>query len=167
MIRSRSATICGWVSVATLACGLLVASGCGPDYKSRGVVKGKVTMGKRHLTSGSVMFINKEGISASASIDPQGNYEMKDAPIGDCIVTVTVSPLPMDPSVRARLKGGGTKMPAGPVNPEEAGGPTTLPSNPVVPKEVVPIDLKYSKGETSGLKFTVQKGEQHTYNIEL
>ena len=145
-------------------CTILLTSGCGPDYKSRGVVKGKVTVGNRNLTTGSVMFINKEGLSASTGIDPDGNYEMKDAPVGECKITVTVTDLPMDPTVRARLMGKGPKMPEGPKNPEDTGAPP--PPLARIPKEVVPIDAKYSKPETSGLSFTVKKGEQ-TYNIEL
>ncbi len=39
-------------------------------------------------------------------------------------------------------------------------------SSTSMPKRIVPIDEKFSKPETSGLKFTVIKGEQ-TYDIEL
>lgn len=151
------------LGVTLLAVGLLTLVGCGPDYKARAVVKGRVTTGKRPLTTGTVMFINKEGVSSSATIDPEGNYDMKDAPIGECDVTVTVPDLPMDPSVRARLtgKGSGPKMPEmkNPENPD-------LPSAPTVPKQVVPIDAKYSKRESSGLHFKVERGE-NTYNIDL
>ena len=148
-----------------LAGGLLVlALGCGPDYKARGSVKGRVTTNKKPLTSGTVMFQSQNGMSASARIDTQGNYVMPDAPLGECTVTVIVEGLPRDPSVHARLKGKGPKMPEMKA-PEGAGAPD-LPSSPMVPKEIVPIDAKYSKPETSGLKFTVQKGEQE-YNIEL
>lgn len=152
-----------WPGGLLACCAILLTSGCGPDYKSRGVVKGTVTSGKKLLTIGTVMFINKGGISASASIE-DGIYEMKDAPLGECTVTVTVPDLPMDPSVRARLKGGGPKMPGEMKNPEDSGPPP--PPLAKIPKEVVPIDAKYSKPETSGLKFKVEKGEQ-TYNIEL
>lgn len=152
-------------SIGLFACALLVnVAGCGPDYKARGVVKGQVTTAKKPLTSGTVMFYAKSGITASARIDPEGNYVLSDAPVGECVVTVTVTPLPRDPSVRSRLKGGGPKIPEM-KNPEEANSPT-LPSSPSVPKEVVPIDAKYSNPDTSGLTFTVEKREQ-TFNIEL
>jgi hypothetical protein len=153
-----------WAVGLLACCVVLFPTGCGPDFKSRGVVKGKVTKGKKPLTTGTVMFYRKDGVTASASIDPDGNYEMKDAPVGECKVTVVVNALPMDPTVRARLKGGGMKMPEGPHDPSKAG--PDLPSGPKVPKEVVPIDPKYSNIETSGLSFTVQKGEQ-TYDIDL
>ena len=159
-----------WVSGLLACCTILLFSGCGPDYKARGAVKGKVTLGTKSLTTGTVMFMNKAGLSASASITPDGNYDMPDAPLGECTVTVTVQALPVDSSVRARLKGKGPAMPAGPKMPENAGNPENsspeLPSGPNVPKEVVTIDAKYSNPDTSGLKFTVNKGEQ-TYNIEL
>jgi hypothetical protein len=148
-----------------LACfTVLLPTGCGPDYKARGVVRGKVTRAKKPLTTGTVMFYGNNGITASASIDLDGNYEMNDAPLGECKVTVTVPTLPMDPTVRARLKGKGPAMPAGPTNPEESAAPA--PPLAKIPKEVVPIDTKYSNSETSGLTFKVQKGEQ-TYNIDL
>jgi hypothetical protein len=143
---------------------MLLPTGCGPDFKSRGVVRGKVTVGKKPLTTGVVMFYAKSGVTASASIDPDGNYEMNDAPLGECLVTVTVQALPSDPMVRARLKSGSMKFPEGPKDPTKES--PDLPSAPRVPKEVVPIDIKYSSPGNSGLSFTVKKGEQ-TYNIEL
>jgi len=144
---------------------LPLVSGCGPDYKSRAVVKGKVTIGKKALTTGTVMFYGKNGVTASAPIDTQGHYEMKDAPLGDCQITVTVTALPMDPTVKARLsgKGSGPKMPEM-KNPEESS--PDLPSAPTVPKEVVRIPDKFAKPETSGLQYKVEKGE-HTHDIEL
>ena len=158
---------CRLLAGALLTCCIVILSaGCGPDYKSRGVVKGKVTIGKKALTTGTVMFVNPEGISASASIDTDGNYEMKDAPVGECKVTVTVSGLPGDPSVRARMQGKGIAMPAGPRDPNKP--PEEAPQAPgaKMPKEIVQIPSKYADASTSELKFTVKKGEQ-TWNIEL
>lgn len=145
-------------------CVVLGTSGCDSEYKARGIVKGKVTRGGKALTTGTVMLVNKEGMSGSAGITPEGTYEMRDAPLGECTVTVTVNSS-NDPSVRARMKGKGLAMPAGPKDPNATESPE-LPSSPAVPKEVVPIDQKYANPETSGLKFTVKKGEQ-TYNIDL
>lgn len=155
-----------WAALLLACCTVLLTGGCGPDYKSRGVVKGKVRSGTRPLTTGTVMFYGKDGVTASASIDPDGNYEMTDAPVGECKVTVTVQGLPMDPTVRGRLKGAGPKMPEGPKPPEGAESSGPAPPLARIPKEVVPIDTKYSSPETSGLTFTVKKGEQ-TYNIDL
>jgi hypothetical protein len=152
--------------VALLLTFLIAPTGCGPDPKARGSVKGKVTVGKRALTAGTVMFHNKNGLTASAGIDPDGNYVCNDVPAGECRVTVTVPNLPNDPSVRARLKGKGPKMPEM-KGPEGGDGPTTLPSSPTVPKEIVQIDQKYSDPEKSGLSVEVQKGESKEYNIQL
>jgi hypothetical protein len=157
-----------WTTGLVTCCALLLTagSGCGPDYKSRGVVKGKVTTGNKNLTSGTVMFYGKNGITASAPIGEDGTYLMPDAPLGECKVTVTVNALPFDPSVRARMKGGGPKMPQGPKDPNSSDGPTELPSGAKAPSTIVPIDAKYSNPDTSGLSFTVQKGE-NTYDIPL
>jgi hypothetical protein len=169
---AHQALIRGTFAVALI--GLIV--GCdGIDYKTRGKVKGVVTTSVANpgakgqtkrvpLTSGTVMFQGPNGISASATINTKGEYDMQDAPIGDCQVTVSVSALPMDPGVKARLSGKGPKMPEM-KNPEAQG--TELPSAPEVPKEIVRIDEKYSKTESSGLKFTIKKGESHVYNIDL
>lgn len=149
-----------------LACGaVLLLAGCGPDYKARGGVKGRVTANKRPLTTGTVLFTNKEGITGTAHINIDGTYELQDAPVGECKVTVTVPTLPMDPSVRARLKGGGPKVPE--MKAPEGSGITDLPSAPTVPKEIIPIDAKYSNPETSGLTFTVEKGATKTFDIDL
>jgi len=146
------------------------AGGCGPDYKARGTVKGVVTTGSKHLTTGTVVFYGKDNMTGSATIDSEGKYELGDAPLGDCRVTVTVNNSPFDASVRARMqgKGNGPKLPDGPKPPPgvERPGGGEPPPGAKVPKEVVPVDQKYSNVETSGLTFTVKKGEQ-TYSIEL
>jgi len=145
-----------------LVTGLLVlTNGCGPDYKARAVVKGKVKMGRTPLTIGTVVFHNSNGITSTSSIDPHGNYAMNDAPIGEVTITVTVAPLPPDPSVRARMKSGPKE--GGSVNPDGGPGIALMPE---MPKNIVRIPDKFSKVETSGLKYTVEKGE-HTYDIEL
>ncbi len=145
---------------------LTLVIGCGPDYKARANVKGKVSIGKKPLTSGTVMFHGKNGITSTASIKPNGDYEMTDAPIGEVTITVEVAGLPMDPSVRARMKakaGDFGKGVEGSKNPEGGEGIALMPE---MPKEIVPIPEKFSKPDTSGLKYNVEKGE-HTHDIEL
>ena len=156
-----------WAMGLLLCSPLLFTSGCGGlDWKSRGIVRGKVKTGGKLLTTGNVMFVNKDGISTSSTISVDGEYNMVDAPLGECTVTVVVNKLPMDPNVKGRLsgKGAGPKMPDGPRMPG-AEAPAGM-SAASMPKTIVPIDEKFAKPETSGLKFTVIKGEQ-TYNIEL
>ena len=140
--------------------------GCGPDYKARASVKGKVTMGRKHLTSGTVVFHNKNGVTSTSPIDPQGNYVMKDAPIGDCIITVTVPGLPSDPSVRARMKSGGKDPSGKEIGSQNPDGGPGIALMPEMPKEIVRIQDKFGKPETSGLTYKVEKGE-HIYDIEL
>jgi hypothetical protein len=144
-----------------LVFGLLALIGCGPDYKARAVVKGKVKMGNTLLTSGTVMFHNKNGITASSPIDPHGNYMISDAPIGDCAITVTVAALPPDPSVRARLQGKGPTPGKGSDNPDGGPGIALMPE---MPKNIVRIPDKFANPETSGLNYKVEKGE-HVHDI--
>ena len=178
-----------WIAPA-FAGFLAVVVGCGGvDYKSRGAVSGKVTIAGKNLTVGSVMFQNKEGISASASIDPSGTYNLLDAPLGECQVTVSVPKLPQDPTTKSRLtgKGAGPKMPSGPRDPNKApkeepkekeadkDGKANDPNTPtmasvggaVIPKTVVPIPDKFSNPDTSGLKYTVIKNQSHAWDIDL
>jgi hypothetical protein len=157
---------------ATRACALLVlfgilaiSLGCGPNYKARATVKGKVTFGNKTLTSGTVMFYGKQNLTGQASIDKNGNYEMKDAPIGDVKVTVTVQKPP---------EGGIGRMKMGPavgavkdsksVAPDGSGRSISIMGE--MPTEVVLIPEKYSQPDTSGLTYKVEKGE-HVHNILL
>ena len=143
---------------------LTLVFGCGPNYKARASVKGKVTLNKKPLTAGTVMFHNQNGLTASGTIDTQGNYAVNDAPIGECTITITVPEPPRDPATKARMKGmpnvGGV---SGSQNPEGGQG---IPLMPDMPKEIIRIDNKYSKPTTSGLTYTVEKGE-HVHDIEL
>jgi hypothetical protein len=149
-----------------LLVGLLSASaGCSPGYKSRGTVKGQVTISGKPLYVGTVTFVTDDNRSGSATIDQNGNYVMGDAPVGDVKVTVTV------PKVggMAGMMGGKPARPKSPVgemkdpnNPSQ-GGPAAAP---VDPSKIVPIPDKYSTVETSGLTYKVEKGEQ-TFDIKL
>jgi hypothetical protein len=148
-----------------LAFGLLILVGCGPDYKARAVVKGKVTMGNKPLTSGTVVFYGPQGVTSTATIDENGNYTMNDAPVGDVTITVTVSvPPAMGPGgLKAEIER--RKKPAGGDSKDPEGGSPGIAMSKM-PTTFVRIDEKYSKPETSGLKYKVEKGE-HVHNIEL
>jgi len=154
------------VTAVLLPAILIIAGGCGPNHKARGTVKGKVTVGKTHLTAGTVVFTNQQGVTGTGVIDTEGNYIVYDAPVGECSVTVTVPTVPSDPSVRARMKGAGPKMPEM-KGPPDGGGDVVAPPLAKVPKTIVQIDSKYNNKDTSGLKFTVEKGVEHEYNITL
>ena len=143
---------------------MAVLAGCGPDYKARGVVKGKVTFNKQKLTSGTVMFYGPSGsITSSTVIDTEGNYVMNDAPLGEVQITVTVGSLPPAMTMKygpgRATKEGESKDPTGGIS-------DSIPIMSKMPSKLIRIDDKYSKPDTSGLKYTVEKGE-HTYDIEL
>jgi len=153
-------------------CGLLgtlfaIVIGCAPDYKARAVVKGKVTMGKQALTSGTVTFFGPYNITTSAVIEEDGTYVMSDAPIGDVKVTVKVNVPP--PGVGGPGGKGGipawAKM-AGEDSKDPTGATPGIPVLGKIPKKIVRIPDKFEKTETSGLTYKVEPGE-HVYNIEL
>jgi hypothetical protein len=152
MLSRHSTRACGGLLLFGL---LAFAVGCGPNYKARGTVKGTVTFAGKNLTAGSVVFYGKDNLTGSASIRTDGTYVINDAPLGDVKITVTVPQMP--PGGVGYMKG----APAGPVMPgESASSATTIPSN------VVSIPQKYANVETSGLTYTVQRGEQ-THDIPL
>jgi hypothetical protein len=144
-----------------------IVIGCGPDYKARAVVKGKVTMGKQALTAGTVTFFGPYDIVSSAVIEEDGTYVMSDAPIGDCKVTVKVNAPPGG-------FGGGPKsgMPqwakiaGADESKDPSGSGSAIPVLGKIPKKVIRIPDKFEKTETSGLTYKVEAGE-HVYNIEL
>ncbi|MCI0642975.1 MAG: hypothetical protein L0Y70_28230 [Gemmataceae bacterium] len=144
--------------------GLLAFSiGCGPDYKARAVVKGKVTFGGKNLTVGNVMFHGNNNITGSAAIDMNGNYVMNDAPLGDVKITVSVPKLP--PGGIAKMKEMAKAFKdIKSVDPEGSGKSIGIMG--AMPTHIVPIPEKYSKVETSGLTHKVQSGE-HTHDLPL
>jgi hypothetical protein len=151
------------VSFAAILLGCIaLVVGCGPDYKARAVVKGKVTSNRVSLTSGTVTFHGANGMVGTADIKEDGSYTCNDAPLGDVTITVAVSvPTNMGGPVKKnweKIAGAGSKDPEG-----NSPGIAIMGS---IPSKFVRIDEKYSKPETSGLKYTVEKGE-NTKNIEL
>jgi hypothetical protein len=154
----------------TRACGGLVllgllafSAGCGSGKKARAVVKGKVTYGKDHLTTGTVQFYGEDNAFASATIDKNGNYEMNDAPVGPVKVVVSV-PKFMPGGLRSLASGGAKVKDKGSVDPENPD--RRIPIVGEVPSRVVNIPDRYGNVETSGLTYTVEKGEQ-THDIPL
>jgi hypothetical protein len=142
---------------------LITLAGCGAGTTAKAKVKGRVKFFDKYLTAGTVSFLaNAGGQTGSANIDFDGNYEMADAPVGDVKITVKV------PTLQSGPGGGPPKAPAGIPPMREPGGDGGMASTPpaIDPKKIVQIPVKYGKADTSGLTYTVQKGEQ-TYNITL
>jgi hypothetical protein len=121
-------------------------------------VKGKVKWNGEQLGAGTVMFTTSDNRTGSATIDPDGNYTMGDAPIGEVTITVTVPEI----SPAIRMKGGIKDMTN--KSPVEGGGGQM--TTPKMPATFPQIPEKYTKVESSPLKYTVKKGE-HTFNIDL
>jgi hypothetical protein len=135
-------------------------AGCGPSHKERARVKGTVSIGSKKLNSGTVEFRTKDNRSGSAPIDAEGNYDMPDAPVGEVTILVTVSA----PSKMMMSMGAGNRpKPATPTGTgaDKMGGPKMID-----PAKAVRVPEKYGKAETSGLTYTVTKGEQ-TKDINL
>jgi hypothetical protein len=141
--------------LAFSALALLVVAGCGPvggrnpgPAPSGANVSGKVTYRNATLGGGTVNMVSESDPTKTAqgAIDVNGNYTVKDAPVGRVIVTVeTLSARQFDP---AHTKG---SAPAG------AAIPTM---------KYVPIPTAYNSPTKSGLRYTVTAGDQ-THNIAL
>jgi len=139
----------------------LVLAGC-DSKNARAKVKGKVKFFDKHLTCGTVSFITKDGRTGSGNIDFDGNYEVGDAPIGECIITVTVPQPPKGGPGTA----GPPKPPPGVPEARPPGSSGTGPAPIVDPSKIVAIPEKYGSKDTSNLTFTVEKGD-NTHNITL
>lgn len=139
---------------------LLTVVGCGSSG-GKAKVKGRVKFFDKNLNAGTVAFMSKDGQLGSANIDSEGNYEMSDAPIGDVKISVTVPTLPMGPATAPKAPSGIPPM----RGPNGEGGMASTPPS-IDPRKIVQIPGKYAIADSSGLTYTVQKGEQ-VHNITL
>jgi hypothetical protein len=152
---------CGGLLLAGL---LVISSGCS-GAPERATVKGKVTLGDKALTVGSVMFLGKDNLTGTAAIDKDGNYVLSDAPVGEARISVTVPNLP--PGGLQRMKQMINKpgvKPVESVDPNDSSKRIEMLSD--LPDNIVTIPSKYSIPAESGLTYTIKPGEQ-TYDIKL
>lgn len=138
---------------------LLCLSGCGG--KKVATVSGKVTFNGKSLTAGNIAFVGKTGIG-HGTIKQDGSYVVPNVPVGEVTITIETPP---------PRRGGMAGMMDAPKAPSGV---------PAMPKEMIPADYqekqssvpvvpapeKYSKVETSPLKYTVKSGKQE-YKIDL
>jgi hypothetical protein len=127
--------------VASLAPAAL--SGCGPSKAS---ITGTVTFAGQPLPSGTITFASDAGskpVKGSAITD--GKYTISDFPAGPAKVSVVTTPPPNSGRVVAAPPG----TPAMP-----------MPGGAAAPGKYVPIPLRYSAPEKSGLTYEVKGGEQ-------
>jgi len=137
-----------------------VLAGCGSGGPARAVVKGKVSIEGQNLTTGNVMFWGENNATASAAIDKHGNYVMNDAPVGDVKITVYVPNV--NPAELAKMNAMKKGMPnLKSVDPSGSGMSISIMGD--MPENIVPIPDKYATPESSGLTYTVQRGEQTKY----
>lgn len=139
--------------VAVVCLALAVVPGC---KKGRATVKGKVTFNGQPVKAGTVSFYASPSVVGTGNINPDGTYEVKDAPVGEVTVTVSTPP-PLVGPVQMGKPPPGMKMPT-----------DMVPSGPNAAKPVsyMPIPDKYKARDQSPLKTTVNKGE-NDYDIKL
>ena len=126
-----------WIAFWPLA--FLLVTGCSPRA---GTVRGTVALGGANLQAGTVMLCYPNGAILAAAIDPDGIYELRNAPVGE--VKVCVVNLYGTENIPKQLA-------------EER-------PPPPAPKSF-PIPKRYEKIE-NGLPYTVRSGVQ-TFDIVL
>jgi hypothetical protein len=122
---------------------LPLAASCGAP-RWGGPVSGKVFYKESPLQSGAVTFINAAGDAANSEIKEDGSYRIEQTPIGECKITVLTIPDPPPP------------------------GSVSLPPDAYTKPQgkFMPIPERYSKADTTDLKFTVTEKPQ-TFDIIL
>jgi hypothetical protein len=137
--------------IIILTAGLVIPTAC-TSSKRTAEVEGRVTYKGAPLPEGVVLFLAEDRRQDIGSINPDGTYVVKHAPLGRNKVSVQTLPSVPEsvPAVRVRNE------------PEKKGMPTGDKS----PARSVPIPARYANTDTSGLTFTVQEGSNR-YDIEL
>jgi hypothetical protein len=121
-----------------------------------GTVTGKVTFRGKPVYTGSVIIVGKDGVAAAGPIETDGSYAVQKAPVGE----VTVGVVSKDPVYLHRisqLRSSRTPIPASAL---------TTPAG-LDRRKWFPIPKEYEEPVHSGLTFSVQKGENNKYDIEL
>ena len=157
----RGCRLAGWLGLLLL---LPVLTGCGGD---RGTVSGKVLYKGKGLPGGQLLFRPADARlnPVLVPLDAEGNYEVS-LPPGDVQISIDNRDL-------EKSRGGGpppvlppgVKLPPG-VRPEARQNRAAPEEAEKLPGRYVPIPKKYYSVDTSGLKYTVQKGSQE-HNIDL
>jgi hypothetical protein len=134
----------------------LAAAGCG---SSTGRVSGKVYEKKTPLKGGNVTFLSADKqFGKTAEIQEDGSYTLDELPPGDMTICVETSSLNPARS---------TFIPKNAMPKDVAGDGDFQPTDPrAAAQRYVPIPARYADPETSGLKYTVQKGKQQ-HDIQL
>src|SRR5262245_37277806 len=128
-----------WILAAFSFC--FVVAGCGGP--GGGTVTGKVTLNKKPLAAGNLVFVGEDGKTAQTQLKSDGSYKAENVPVGDDKVYI----LPAAPMPEKASEGVDIKAP-----------PKDLPKigPPPAPPAIIPIPDKYQKADTSGLKYTIK-----------
>lgn len=132
-----------------MACLAFFITGCGPGGAPRGSASGKVTVGGKPLTHGSVLFESADGKSnVIAPIGSDGSFTAATAdgaglPVGDYLIGV--SPIGVAATVDA---------------------PPLVGSAPIESKDP-PIPEKYLKPATSGFKAKISAGTNPPIQLDI
>lgn len=119
------------------------------------VVTGRVLMHGRPVIWGSVVLIDSRGQAAAGRIEPDGTFEIVNAPTGEITVTVS-SPDPLVGHYKEIVKSARTVVPSS----EFAALPVDRQQWFVVPK-------RYEDPRTSDLKITVKPGKNPPQDLVL
>ena len=141
---------------------LLACCSSGDGINHGGSVSGKVTIDNEPVTAGNVLFVTEDGrLSAIGRLRGDGTYTAPEPPLGPVRIAVQTETFrnrpAMQPTPGPRSGDGGVQGASRgiePPDPKEIG---------IIYKE---IPGKYEKPETSGLTYTVKKGNQE-HNIPL
>jgi hypothetical protein len=137
---------------------LLLLAGCGAG---RGDVTGEVTYKGQPLSLGRITFIGESGKQEVRSeYIIKGKYTIKGFPAGPAKVTVES----LEPPTADQLKSNKDRAKMYPLAGEIPPELEELASGSKLP--YMPISIKYSNPETSGLSCEVKRGT-NTYNIPL
>jgi hypothetical protein len=121
--------------------------GCGG---AKGTVTGKVYYKDKIVPSGLVVFLSETNHAVRSQIQEDGSYTIEDMPVGP--VTIGV----IQGLVYTGKKDG---------NMSQLGIEGAEPRE-IAPTQLVPIPLKYANPKDSGVKYTVQPGNQE-HDIRL
>jgi len=144
----RTVGLAFWITVLSM-----LVAGCGA---SRGRISGKVSYQGKPLTAGTVFFQptqgGKDAAALSSGIGKDGAYQIKNIPLGEYKVYVRT------PKADFKMPIPGGKAPASSAD--------TMPGKGDSSASVVEVPEKYGKPDSSGLTYTVKKGDQ-PFDIDL
>jgi hypothetical protein len=141
--------------------------GCGTGT---GTVKGQVKFQDKPLPGGTIMFAptDPKHNSVSAEIDENGNYELKDVPVGEYRVSVDNRSLQPPPPVGPPTELAKTELAKkfGKIAPTPKKEQPAEAGDKKSPGRYRDIPEKYYRTDTSKLTYTVTSGTQ-TKDFEL